>query len=379
MKRELLFTIASMLIVLALVSSINAEYWQCFNKGVRINYCNPKTPDRIAPNDGYALCMSFYNITKECYNQGNWGTCNTLRQSCAGIGGNSSVDTEPPEMTVNSPLNNEAYSSRSVLVDIKLNEKGDIYYYDNLDGRGRWTRVCLDCYDYFRPRVFKEGLNDITFSASDLFGNEVNKTIKFRVDSKKPKINKVYPKSGFADGAFEVQFKEENPVLLKLHYGNYKNGFKEKTIDLINDCIAENEKQTCSTNVDLSNYDGEEIEYWFELRDVAQNLVESKHILLEVDITPPVLNNPSSFFKQGEGTDNRYIYFSLNITEDNFDEAFYTYIELGTEREKPLCSRLSDGICEKKESFRKGYHILNVQIADEAGNAISYPVIFEVL
>ena len=33
-----------------------------------------------------------------------------------------------------------------------------------------------------------------------------------------------------------------------------------------------------------------------------------------------------------------------------------------------------DGLCEKKKSFRNGDEILGVQITDDAGNSVGYPV-----
>ena len=54
--------------------------------------------------------------------------------------------------------------------------------------------------------------------------------------------------------------------------------------------------------MDLEDYDGQVIDYTFELEDIAGNIgVQRRPVSLEVDTTFPVLNNPESFWEQGEG------------------------------------------------------------------------------
>jgi len=92
---------------------------------------------------------------------------------------------------------------------------------------------------------------------------------------------------------------------------------------------------------------------------------------LDVDTQFPVLENPDDFWEQGEGKKNKYIYFNFEVDEENFDEI--TYIDWNDRRPRwrRLCSRLKNGVCEKKKSFRRGGHEVDIQIMDEAGNAVS--------
>ena len=109
--------------------------------------------------------------------------------------------------------------------------------------------------------------------------------------------------------------------------------------------------------------------------------MESKTNDLEVDTTFPVLNNPGSFWMQGNASegDDKYIFFNFSITEKNFDEVLYIDYSDSMPRWKRLCSNLDKenkediaGICERKKSFKKEeYHSVDIQIVDEAGNAIS--------
>lgn len=195
------------------------------------------------------------------------------------------------------------------------------------------------------------------------------------MDSKQPRLYKTSPAKGdFADGTFEVSFSEDNPEELTLFYGN-----SSKELNIATECSLERKKYFCSTEVDLSVYNGQEIEYYFKLKDVSGNSAETKKIKVKVDTSEPILNNPSSFWTQGTGRENKYIYFNMNINEANFEKVSYSYIKNGRVSERTLCSRLENGMCEKKKSFAKGHYELTISIIDEAGNAVGYPVVFDVV
>ncbi|MBU3906650.1 MAG: hypothetical protein KKA64_00175, partial [Nanoarchaeota archaeon] len=358
-------------LIIISVSFASAEFWACFDYGQKIDWCGVK-PDTTCDNkNGCEKCMSD-SSHDGCYNVGNYNMCNQIDQTCTVFNGSTELDTKSPGLIINSPVQNEVYDTRSILLDIEVDEESDIYYYDNINGRGRWTNVCKNCYGYDNKRSFAEGINNITFKAVDVLGNE-NTTIRiFTVDSKKPKIKKTEPKKGFADGNFEIQFQEANPKSLVLHYGNIIAGYGSVELNLeectpYNPGSASNDKFTCNTYVDLKVYDGQEIDYWAVLTDIADVSVESKHLKLDVDTTAPVLNNNNSFYAQGTGKNSKYIYFTFNVTEENFDSIEYYDYNDRNPRWRSLCTRLKDGICEKKVSFSKGNHAVDIQIMDEAG------------
>jgi len=161
-------------------------------------------------------------------------------------------------------------------------------------------------------------------------------------------------------------------------HGNEDIGMRKA---ILQDCDS-GKKQWCSIEVDLTDYNGQRIKYWFNVEDIADTIKQSQiRQNLNVDTTFPVLNNPGSFWEQGEiGTrDNRYIYFSFDVTEENLDEISYSYIDSrGKEKEKVICRRLKDNICKSKKSFSRGDWSIDIQITDKAGNAIGFPVEFEV-
>jgi len=308
---------------------------------------------------------------------GNWttnfGKCNGLPQCGFNSGesnGEIELDVEPPVLTINNPIQDHVYDSRKVLLDLEVNEKADIYYTNLNNGRGRWIRVCSNCVSYSRKRGFDEGLNNLSFRVTDVVGNTAFFNVSFIIDSRDPRIKKTSPTGGFVNTIFEIEFEEENPVSLELHYGNNQTGFRTEALDLELDCQEDEkrpERKVCQKDVDLTDYDGQDIEYWFVITDVAGSTDESRPYVLSVDDTDPVINNLGSFYT----IDGRYVYFSINITEINFDEVGYSYIDdRGRLKEKRLCSRLKEGICEKRVSFRDGEHDLTVYVIDEAGNNI---------
>ena len=318
--------------------------------------------------------MSVYKDAEDCYIHGVWPKCNIIPKECSTSGGGD-IDAEPPELVINNPEQDFVYDSRSVLLDTEVDEESDIYYYDNINGRGIWTRVCTDCMGYARKRNFDEGFNDITFKAEDVVGNEVYVNRTFFVDSKKPRVKKTEPRRGYADGSFYVEFQEASPVSLMLYYGDANPGMRTQEINL-NMCEnikGKSDKFACDVEVNLQDYDGKEIEYWFNVSDIAGSSHENKPTILQVDTTFPVIN----FFDYN--IDGKYVTFTFNITEINFDEVEYIDWVDTRPRWRRLCSRLKEGICEKRKSFRTGFHNIDLQVVDEAGNSVGRHIEFDVI
>ena len=302
---------------------------------------------------------------------------------CKGMGGcdflaGASLDAEPPNITVNNPEEGKYYNSRGILLDVDSNEPFSLFYLDNLNSRAKWKGLASNIGSYKRKLSFKEGLNNITVMGRDRNGNSMEVMRHFYVDSKKPRIKKVEPTKGFSNGEFYVEILEANPRKLEIKYGNSDVGYRNQIVDL-NSCEilrGKSDNLGCEVSVDVGNYNMQSLEYWFELTDVANNFVRSKSYWISVDITDPILNNPGSFLNYNEG--GRYTYFSLDITEPNFDKVIY--IDHSDRRPvwKTLCTRLKNDLCEKRLTLSRGFHSIDVQIIDKAGNSIGVNKEFEV-
>ena len=125
----------------------------------------------------------------------------------------------------------------------------------------------------------------------------------------------------------------------------------------------------------MSAYDGKEILYWANLTDTADNEANPRRQnVLIVDTTLPVINSLIHTINK------KYVTFRADITEENFEEMTYSYTDTnGRLREGRMCSRLKDGICEKKLSFKTGHFDVSIQVLDEACNSVGQVVSFDVV
>ncbi len=346
MKKEVIITI---LLVLTSLTTTSAYKWVCIGRGEPY----PFPSDKTCWHDLCQVCVTDSGFPTHPNN------CNMLT-SCE-AGNRTAVDADPPDLTINSPLQNKIYSSRSVLFEVESNEPCSLYYIDNINGRGRWKRAASSTMFYSRNRRFDEGLNNITIMCRDRYGNAAETQKQFRVDSKNPKIRSA-TNEDFASGLFKVEYDEENPTQIWINYGNTQTGWKSAQFNLT-ECYEERNDMICETTVNLADYDEELIQFWFNITDIAGNSDETKVQEAKVDNTPPIINN-LDFEK-----DRRRVTFTIDITETNFEEATYSYIDdRGRIRTGTLCKRLSFGICEDRVNFKDGYNNVTITVKDEAGN-----------
>lgn len=371
MNRKIILGIIGILLAVSMISFSRANILYCLGDGEQLppgcfgSSC--RYICELKSGEGYCqICTTNSGIPGVKPATCNGQVCSTLE---------GTVDESPPEITLGSPQENWVYSSRAVIFDISADEYSKLERWDVT--RRRWVTLCTRCLSYNRKLSFAEGENQVLIRATDAKDNSIEKTVIFTIDSKKPKISKTMPKKGFTNGGFEAQISEENPVSLILNYGTFDD---MRTADVnLDDCYEDRRKTYCDIDVDLSRYNGKEIDYWFKLTDIAGSVAESKPVSLNADTVAPDLKNDNSeaceensFWCQGEGRYNKYIYFTFDVDEENFDEISYIDYSDGTRaRWKKICSRLKEGKCVVKKTFRSGFHSVDIQIMDEAGNAVS--------
>ncbi len=268
-------------------------------------------------------------------------------------------------MSVYSP-ENKLYNNKKIPFNISASEVLDkIEYINYNDASPRFKSLCMSCQEYgfskIRKVTLNEGDNNITIRGTGEFGQVIEKNIFLKIESKQPKIIKTFPEKGFVSGAFNVSFEEENPIHIILNYGNNLTGFRTKEVNLPN-CVSGGKKWSCGINVNLFDFDEQEIEYYFSVVDIANNTAYSKTKTLDVDFTPPVIN------EFGYGVIGNRVEFDFNITENNFNKINYMDYNEGTPRQKTLCTTLKNGVCIKKISFPRGEHNLTIFVSDKAGN-----------
>lgn len=283
--------------------------------------------------------------------------------------GRSSNITWSFEINVSSGLNlivrmpeNASYNTKRVSFNISTNRLVDSIEFINYNDRNpRWKKLCDNCDGYgddkLKSNILNEGENEILFRAVDN-NEEVVVNVSLFVDSKKPKISKTLPsKNSVTNGSgFYVKFIEDNVEKVSVSFNPIQN------LNL-SACATGNNFIECFTNLNLNSFDGQEINYSFNVSD-SINSVVSKEIEVLVDTTSPVLvvNNPQNISYNGK------VPFNISVSENVILEYYDVFSE---ERWKRLCSNCNKYGFDKiiKKNFNFGGHSLIIRAVDRAGNS----------
>ena len=315
------------------------------------------------------------------------------------------------KINVYSPTQDKIYDERMVPINLTMSSEVNFFKYS--DNMGKLTTSCRRCkkpafktlcrkcdeygFSKIKRKPFDDGFHELTILAVFDLGDAYH-YVNFTVDTKDPKITKTKPENGFNNGGFKVEILEANPKELTLHYGNSLVGFKEFDVEFEDtliksfaqtnsngfggggsgggtknpnassdsaDCLPEERgRRECSFSINLTDYDGQEIKYWFNLSDILDNIVESKTKKINVDTTLPMIN----FFNYTQN--GRRVTFLFDVTEINFDEINYMDFNDKMPRWRRLCSKLKDNVCEKRKSFRKGERNVSIRVIDDANNIV---------
>ena len=148
MKKTILVSLAFFIFLILILSSVSAYKLLCLTYG-------QKLPS--AENPRYT-CWHDYCInicTTDNYYPTNPRYCEDM--GACELFGETEFDVEAPKLTINSPSQDFVYSSRSVLFDITSNEPCSLYYIDNSNGRGGWSRIASNVESYYEKINFKDG------------------------------------------------------------------------------------------------------------------------------------------------------------------------------------------------------------------------------
>jgi hypothetical protein len=363
-KQIFIFIFAILVLILVSTESISAYRRACLTYGESVP--NSNNPMYTCRHDRCELCVTDNNYPTHP------GYCSTL-SACDFVGGNTTLDSEPPVLTINSPIDDQVYNTRSVSFILNSNEPSSISWIDNLNGRGVWKRIASNILNYNRPISLSEGFNDITIRASDKNGNIRDIARQFYVDSQLPKIKKTSPSNGFSDGNFNIVLVEKNLNNLIFSYGNSMTGIKSENIDPLS-CDNDQGLYSCNVNVLLNDYNNQEISTKFIVTDIANNIVESKPVNVKVDSLPPVISNFENMYtKVGNN-----VYFNIAITDFNFKELSIKDNSVSKPKYTKLCSKLKNGTCEKKVKFSPGTHYIDVKLLDLAKNSNVYNIVITI-
>jgi len=330
--------------------------------------------DALPPNSDSPRYVCEHDLCQICATDNDFpASINSCKNAgpCQSLGGGAELDVTPPILNVNSPVNGEVYPSTSVLFYLNFNEPSSVFYKDNKDPRGTWKRICSNCDSSYSNKIrLSEGENNVSIRIEDRRGNPSEESFVFSIDSKAPKLGKSEPRNGFASGKFSVEFDEANPEELTLHYGNSQTGMRQANVDIGTKCIEDRGKNVCEIEVNLADFDNQNIGYYFEIVDVAGSVDTTSLVELKVDYSKPIINNFEFYF------DERANYLKIDFTETNLDEITYIDSKNPRGRENKLCNRADTGICDVKVRLDDGEHEIKVMVFDEAGNSAEETITF---
>ncbi|MBU1020714.1 MAG: hypothetical protein KJ847_05815 [Firmicutes bacterium] len=263
------------------------------------------------------------------------------------------------DMIINSPFE-EIYPERGIVFNVTMTRDAKLEYINWNDNVPRWRTLCRSCDEYGESRIkkksFKDGEYNLTIKATDDVGQVREENILFSVDSKKPRISKTLPKrNSFTNGSdFYIKYTEDNLKEILININSEK---------IPTACHESGKNKECYVDLDLSSYDGQFIEYWFEVSDYVRS-VGSRKTKVKVDTTSPVLtvNSPKNDLY------GRRVPFNISVSEDVKLE----YIDNSALRPKwkRLCSNCDEygESRTKTKSFRKRVYEISIRATDKAGN-----------
>jgi len=324
---------------------------------------------------GYGSSQLKYRITLDTLNLENGTYTPTFETFIRGDNfferGDEFTISEPSpfELKVYLPIN-KTYNTAKIPINVTLSEIGSISYINYNDKTPKIKSLCKNCLEYGNkaPRniFLKDGANNITIIAKNNVQTIEQKFVVF-VDSTKSKISSIYPfNNQYSNGSnIKISYFESNLKNITLFYGAGESVVK-------NDCNSGNAQ--CNFNIDISSYNGQVIPFWFEIRDIANNVAISRKTNIKVDTTIPLMNVYIPI------EDEEYnIMVPLNISVSEKVKIIYKDYNEVKPKWKTLCSNCDNfGELKKRTKyFPNGLHQVVFFAVDNAGNAQSKEINFE--
>ena len=300
------------------------------------------------------LNIGSHNLLLEKERYYNYSTTLNVSSGISGISVNLRKIPKPSEINIISPIENILYNTKSVLLNITLDEKIKNLDY-KLNKKG-WVNLCPNCDKYIKKLSFDEGQNNLSIKAVT-FNNLISySNLSFYVDSIKPVIHNSLP-NNYGNGSFAVQYTEANLRKIELRYGINQTNLNA-SINLTN--CKSGVKEWCYSSIDLSPYNSGEIYYKFELRDDFFSVNSSQQKIL-VDVLKPIVNiyNPINTTLYIDRNGNIYINISVN-------EKVKLEYKDNSIKWASLCTSCTSYKGYNKFSF--GQHNVSFRASDSAGN-----------
>ena len=270
---------------------------------------------------------------------------------------------------------NKNYSEKKIPFNITTTEEAEkIEFINHNDKKPKWKKLCSDCDNYGnkkkKDQTMNEDWNNITIRAVDRYGQFREKNISLFIDSKIPDIKKILPKrNSVVNGSeFYLKYTEDNLKEISINWN--------PSLVLAN-CNASGKDKECFASLNLSDYNGNYIDFWFNITDIVRSVL-SDIVRIKIDTVSPKLIVYSPKNKTGNGGYEKKVPFNITVSEDVLLE----YIDNNDENPswRRLCSNCKEygNLKKKTKSFKEAIHEIEIRAVDDAGNSDVERIEFEV-
>jgi hypothetical protein len=277
---------------------------------------------------------------------------------------------------IHNPKEGEIMSNRKVLINVSTGIVVNSIKYQldgkiSRNGQPLYIDICnnKDCSHIEKYLPLTDGNHTLGIVTINKDNRQFEDSVNFLIDSKSPQISTTKPQSRkYTNGNdFYIKYSEENCKNLKILING--NQVFIKLCD-----SGKNVEWIIPLNI--SKYNGQEVEYKFIIADIANNTDESRLVKVKVDTIAPEIKNFKALVI------DRNVYFNmtiLNEDKNSFNRVEYLDGFEGTKaRWKNLCTSLKNNNCYKKVSFVKGDHNLTIRASDKAGNSVQKQISFNI-
>jgi len=265
------------------------------------------------------------------------------------------VDTTKPPVQILDPIENDELGNRRVLIDVSTGGETVKLLTGYINGR-RFT-MCRNCIGYTRSINFPQGENNFQVVAEDYAGNTDTDDVNFYIDSVAPRITGTWPYEGevVTGTIFKARYSEVNLDIVKLFWR--VRGTLPYNEETLTNCPSGHSVE-CEIDMDFATYDGDYIQYYFEISD-GINSVKSSLKTVYVDSSEPFVE--ILYPNDGELYNSRNLLLYVEI-----DETVKLEYSLDGSRWFYLRGRIDRYTA--KRAFGEGTNTLRIRATDAGGN-----------
>ncbi|MDP2925319.1 MAG: DsbA family protein [Nanoarchaeota archaeon] len=278
-----------------------------------------------------------------------------------------------PAINILSPKSID-YNENRIRLNIIVNKKCDLEYADyKIDDISflpcslnpitipdyKFKPLCKRCYEYNISKSFTDGTHYLVSRCKDK--KDIKSSVLFNVDRQDPKITYIKPENHrFVNGKnFLIRYQPDYLSYAEVYIRDVCRNPKICTELIYRGNCALGKTDECIFNLNLSPFEGKEIEYYYVLTNIGSNSAKSNKFRVFVDTVPPEIKSFNYI------TESNRVVFNVNVDEVNLDRTEYIDYHERNPVWKTLCNANS---CSQGANYKSGTHYYDIRAIDKAGN-----------